>query len=67
MLKSNEEYLEIIRFPGKYNLKNTEKWREVAIYFEKHGEYCPFIEGTFDYINFWDEEESKILNGVFVS
>ena len=66
MLKTNEEYLDHIKLVGEYNLKDTYKWREKAIYFEKHGYYCPHIEGTVDYINFWEDEKNKCINGVFI-
>ena len=66
MLNTNQEYLDVIKFPGKYNLVNTDKWREKAIYFDKHGYYCPYPENTRDYIDFWDAEKEKILNGVVI-
>jgi hypothetical protein len=70
MLKTNQEYKSQIKLVGKYNLKDTYKWREQAIHFQEHGVYGKdgreFIEDTFDYNKFWDEEEEKILNGVWI-
>ncbi len=71
MLKTNQEYLDQIKKVGEYNLKDTYKWRERALFFqEKSGEnwsegyYTDLIEGTLDWDVFWDEEERRIMEGL---
>lgn len=70
MLKNNQEYKNQIKLVGKYELKDTYKWREQAIHFQEYGYYGKngkeFIEHTFDYNTFWGEEEEKILNGIWI-
>ena len=73
MLKTNEEYLSQIKQVGKYNLKDTYKWRERALFFQEKGKvhwsqgyYTEFIEGTLDWENFWDEEERRIQEGFWI-
>ena len=66
LLQSDVEYKTVIKKVGEYNLKNTEKWRERAIFFEKHGCYTHFVEGTADWLNFWNEEERRIMEGLWI-
>ena len=73
MLKTNEEYLAQIKKVGEYNLKDTYKWRERALFFQEkagnvfsQGYYTDLIEETLDWHNFWDEEERRIQEGLWI-
>ena len=44
-------------------IKNSDKFRQSAIFFEKHGCYTLAPPGTTDYIQFWDRETQRCLNG----
>lgn len=46
-----------------YKIKNSDKFRQAAIYFQKHGYYCPYPVGTTEYIKYWDQETDRCLNG----
>lgn len=45
------------------HIKNTDKFRQSAIYFQKHGCYTLAPRGTTDYKRFWDQETERCLNG----
>lgn len=66
MLSTDQEYRDQIKEVGNYKLKDTHKWRERAIYFEKYGYYCPHIENTVDWLKFWKEEEKRIMEGLWI-
>jgi hypothetical protein len=73
MLKTNQEYLDQIKKVGEYNLKDTYKWRERALFFQEkagknwaEGYYTDLIEGTLDWDVFWDEEERRIMEGLWI-
>lgn len=42
---------------------NTDKFRQAAIHFEKHGCYTLAPIGTTDYVQFWEQETNRCLNG----
>ena len=42
---------------------NTDKFRPAAIFFQEHGCYTPAPRGTTDYIQYWDRETDRCLNG----
>lgn len=42
----------------------TEKFRELAIYYDKHGEYCPHKKGTLAYNSFWSRETKRRSKGL---
>ena len=42
---------------------NTDKFRQAAIHFQKHGVYTLAPRGTTDYIQYWDRETERCLNG----
>lgn len=42
---------------------NTDLFRQAAIYFEKHGVYTDAPPGTKDYLDFWQQEADRVLNG----
>lgn len=44
-------------------LHNTDKFRQAAIFFEKHGCYTLSPRGTTDYKKYWDQETERCLNG----
>lgn len=44
-------------------LHNTDKFRQAAIFFEKHGCYTLVPRGTTDYKKYWDQETERCLNG----
>lgn len=44
-------------------LHNTNKFRQAAIFFEKHGCYTLAPRGTTDYKKYWDQETERCLNG----
>lgn len=45
------------------HIKNTDKFRQSAIHFQKHGCYTLAPRGTTDYKRFWDQETERCLNG----
>lgn len=42
---------------------NTNKFRQAAIFFEQNGCYTLAPRGTTDYIQFWEQETNRCLNG----
>ena len=42
---------------------NTDKFRQSAIFFQEHGCYTLAPRGTTDYIQFWEQETNRCLNG----
>lgn len=44
-------------------ITNTDKFREAAIHFQKHGVYTLAPRNTTDYIQYWDRETDRCLNG----
>lgn len=57
------------RYNGKEGLDkwyNTDAFREPALRFLKDGTYTSFPKGTSGYIEHWNKEKDKILNGVTV-
>lgn len=44
-------------------LHNTDKFRQAAIFFQKHGCYTLAPRGTTDYNKYWDQETDRCLNG----
>ena len=45
------------------HIKNSDKFRQSAIHFQKHGCYTLAPRGTTDYKRFWDQETERCLNG----
>lgn len=53
--------------PGEFNFdERVLIFRWAADRFEKTGLYCDYVEGSFDYIDFWDTEKSRCYGGVLV-
>ena len=44
-------------------IRNSEKFRQSAIFFEQHGCYTLAPPGTTDYVQFWEQETQRCLNG----
>ena len=42
---------------------NTDKFRKAALFFQEHGCYTLAPRGTTDYIQFWEQETNRCLNG----
>ena len=42
---------------------NSDKFRQSALFFQEHGCYTLAPRGTTDYIQFWDQETQRCLNG----
>ena len=42
---------------------NTDKFRQAAIFFKEHGCYTLAPRGTTDYVQYWDRETERCLNG----
>lgn len=48
-------------------LHNTDKFRQAAIFFEKHGCYTLAPVGTTDYNKYWEQETDRCKNGYIAS
>ena len=46
-----------------YKLHNTDKFRQAAIFFQKHGCYTLAPRGTTDYNKYWEQETDRCING----
>lgn len=44
-------------------IRNTDKFRQASIFFKEHGCYTLAPRGTTDYIQYWDRETERCLNG----
>lgn len=44
-------------------ISNSDKFRQAALYFMENGVYTKAPAGTTDYIQFWDQETQRCLNG----
>ena len=42
---------------------NSDKFRPAALFFQEHGRYTLAPRGTTDYVQYWDRETSRCLNG----
>ena len=42
---------------------NSKKFREAALFFQEHGCYTLAPRGTTDYIQYWERETNRCLNG----
>ena len=42
---------------------NTDKFRQAAIFFTEHGCYTLAPRGTTDYVQYWEQEKDRCLNG----
>lgn len=46
-------------------IKNSNKFRQAAIAFQRTGQFCPYPQGTTEYFKFWDEETKRSLDGYY--
>ena len=60
MVKNNTG-ISTVDFKRKY--KNTDKFRQAAIYFTEHGYYTSAPYGSSDFKKYWDEETDRCVNG----
>lgn len=44
-------------------IKNSDKFRQSALFFQEHGCYTLAPKGTTDYVQFWEQETERCLNG----
>ncbi len=44
-------------------IKNSDKFRLPAIHFQEHGVYCSAPYGSTEYMQFWEDESNKCING----
>lgn len=44
-------------------ITNTDKFRQASIFFKEHGCYTLAPRGTTDYIQYWDQEAERCING----
>lgn len=44
-------------------VKNADKFRQAALFFQEHGTYTLAPPGTTDYIKYWEQETQRCLNG----
>lgn len=52
--------------PGEYYFDNTISiFQEAGLEFRKNGYYCGALEGSRDYINYWDDQKLKSRKGCF--
>lgn len=42
---------------------NTNKFRQAALFFKEHGQYTLAPRGTTDYVQYWERETDRCLNG----
>lgn len=45
------------------HIKDTDKFRQAALFFKEHGTYTLAPRGTTDYIQYWERETDRCLNG----
>ena len=66
--KEFAEFLQsIFKEPGKYEFdESSAEFNKVGEYFNKNGFYCEHVEGSIDFINFWDREKEKCSIGYIV-
>ena len=57
----NNTGISTVDFKRKY--KNTDKFRQAAIYFTEHGYYTSAPYGSSDFKKYWDEETNRCING----
>uniref|UniRef100_A0AAU8B813 Terminase n=1 Tax=Dulem virus 42 TaxID=3145760 RepID=A0AAU8B813_9CAUD len=44
-------------------IRDTDKFRQAALFFKEHGQYTLAPRGTTDYIKYWERETDRCLNG----
>lgn len=62
------------KLPGKYNLKDTYRWKDAGNMYSstvtrpnfEGGYYTKAIKGTYKYKQYWSNERDKVLNGIII-
>lgn len=49
----------------KQVVHNSDKFRQAALFFKKNGAFCLAPPGTTEYIQYWEEETKRCLEGYF--
>lgn len=49
----------------KQVIHNSDKFRQAALFFKKNGAFCLAPPGTTEYIQYWEEETRRCLEGYF--
>jgi len=67
--ETKEEFTEFLtglfKEPGNYEFDEVSKlFNEQARLFNKNGIYCPYPQGTKDFIAYWNDQKDKCRNGV---
>ena len=44
-------------------IHNSDKFRQPALTFLRTGQYCSFVQGTSEFMNFWTTEQDRCING----
>ena len=44
-------------------IKNSNKFREACLRYQKTGSYCMYPSGTTEFYAFWDEEKRRCIEG----
>ena len=57
----NDIQLDMVDFNKK--IKNSDKFREPAITFQKTGKFCNYASNTTEYFQYWDEQKRRCLDG----
>ena len=64
------EYYQFVKssfkFPGEFNLKNTEYWRPHALKFQKDKRYTDYHPNSKEYKEFWLTERRKCIQGLII-
>lgn len=58
---------EIIKLPGEYKFdKRIKLVTEQADYFDEYGVYTEVVEGTYDYIEYWENQKRLCKQGILI-
>ena len=60
-LKNTQKVENMVDFNKK--IYSSDKFRQAALFFQEHGCYTLAPRGTTDYIQFWEQETNRCLNG----
>lgn len=60
------------KLPGKYNLRNTARWKDAGLQYAstvtkpnfEGGYYIKAIRGTYQWKQYWANEKDKVMNGI---
>lgn len=68
IFEEKEEFIEFalstFKKPGEYGFDETSRvFNEQGRAFDENGYYCNFLKGSYDFINYWEYEKQKSVNG----